>query len=427
MGSVCAKKKEARINQVIQEHSASPYMHDQQSSLLFQDKKTQPQTLIKVKIPKKNKKVRETVKAVTLKNEEGQKMLNDYVFDEFLGQGAFGKVKLAHKKGDPTQKFAIKILKKSKLKRQREFVKDANGNLVVKDALQDVKKEIAIMKKLRHNNLIQLYEVIDNPTSDKLFMVLEFAEGGQLIEWDDDEGKFYKLNEDEELTEDVLSSLFRDCIKGLAFLHKNKVVHRDLKPQNVLMSGKIAKIADFGVSQVVGSKNDVLENTQGTYYFMPPEACNKETAKDGYSGRAADIWALGVTFYAFTYLTVPFTGNSIPDILKNISENEIEFPENFAISDGLKEFIHFILNKDPKKRPTISEIAKHPWINQSSAQLLDEMDQEEKVMEVSQVDIDNAYSLVSLMKIKSWAQKWRTESNLKKAGPQNSVEEIEIK
>ncbi|CAD8088420.1 unnamed protein product [Paramecium primaurelia] len=427
MGSVCAKKKEPRINQVIQEQSASPYMPDQQSSLLFQDKKTQPQTLIKVKIPKKNKKVRETVKAITLKNEEGQKMLNDYVFDEFLGQGAFGKVKLAHKKGDPTQRFAIKILKKSKLKRQREFVKDANGNLVVKDALQDVRKEIAIMKKIRHHNLIQLYEVIDNPTSDKLFMVLEFAEGGQLIEWDDDEGKFYKLNEDEELTEELLSSLFRDCIKGLAFLHKNKIVHRDLKPQNVLMSGKTAKIADFGVSQVVGSKNDVLDNTQGTYYFMPPEACNKETAKDGYSGRAADIWALGITFFAFTYLSVPFTGNNIPDILKNISQNEVVFPENSAISNGLKEFLHFILNKDPKKRPTINEIAKHPWVNQSSAYLLDEMDQEEKVMEVSQVDIDNAFSLVSLMKIKSWAQKWRTESNLKKAGPQHSVEEIEIK
>ncbi|CAD8082598.1 unnamed protein product [Paramecium sonneborni] len=427
MGSVCAKKKETRINQVIQEQSASFCIPDQQSSLLLQDKKTQPQTLIKVKIPKKNKKVRETVKAITLKNEEGQKMLNDYVFDEFLGQGAFGKVKLAHKKGQPTQRFAIKILKKSKLKRQREFVKDANGNLVVKDALQDVRKEIAIMKKIRHNNLIQLYEVIDNPTSDKLFMVLEFAEGGQLIEWDDDEGKFYKLNEDEELTEALLSSLFRDCIKGLAFLHKNKIVHRDLKPQNVLMSGKTAKIADFGVSQVVGSKNDVLDNTQGTYYFMPPEACDKETAKDGYSGKAADIWALGITFFAFTYLSVPFTGDSIPDILKNISQNEVIFPQNFTISDGLKEFIHFILNKDPKQRPTIYEIAKHPWINQSSANLLDEMDQEDKIMEISQIDIDNAYSLVSLMKIKSWAQKWRTESNLKKAGPQTPVEEIEIK
>ncbi|CAK83622.1 unnamed protein product (macronuclear) [Paramecium tetraurelia] len=427
MGSVCAKKKEARINQVIHDQSASPYMPDQQTSLLLRDKKTQPQTLVQVKIPKKNKKVRETVKAVTLKNNEGQKMLNDYVFDEFLGQGAFGKVKLAHKQGDPSKRYAIKILKKSKLKRQREFVKDANGNLVVKDALQDVRKEIAIMKKIRHKNLIQLYEVIDNPTCDKLFMVLEFAEGGQLIEWDEDEGKFYKLNEDEELTEDVLSSLFRDCIKGLAFLHKNKIVHRDLKPQNVLMSGKTAKIADFGVSQVVGSKNDVLENTQGTYYFMPPEACDKETAKDGYSGRAADIWALGITFFAFTYLNVPFTGNNIPDILKNISQNEVVFPEDSAISDGLKEFLRFILNKDPKQRPTVNEIAKHPWVNQSSANLLDEMVQEEKVMEVSQVDIDNAFSLVSLMKIKSWAQKWRTESNLKKSGPQNGVDEIEIK
>lgn len=90
-------------------------------------------------------------------------------------------------------------------------------DIIVKDALQDVRREIAVMKKIRHPNLIQLIEVIDNPNSDKLFMVLEFAPGGQLIEWDDDEQVFFKCNDNIEITEQLLNSLFRDCIKGLHY------------------------------------------------------------------------------------------------------------------------------------------------------------------------------------------------------------------
>ncbi|CAD8176208.1 unnamed protein product [Paramecium octaurelia] len=408
MGCVCEKSK--RVQPEPSQVEVHPCETAQPQS------QTVKQTSLKqLKIPQKKKKVRETQKLVKSTNEDGVKMINDYIFDEFLGEGAFGKVKLAFKRSSG-QKYAIKIMRKSKLKRQREYIKDAKGNMVIKDALQDVRREIAIMKKLRHKNLIQLFEVIDNPNNDKLFMVLEFAEGGQVIEWDDDECKFYLVNESVVLDEPLLNQIFRDCIKGLNYLHKNGVVHRDLKPQNVLLTdNKTAKIADFGVSTMVGSKNDVLDNTQGTYYFMPPEACDKDRVKDGYSGKAADIWALGITFFAFAYLDVPFTGSSIPDILHNIAHNEITFPERNDISDGLKEFLQFILQKDPKNRPKIPEIAKHPWLNAQNMNLWDEINKEEQTdMEIAQTDIDNAYSLSSIMMIKNWAFKWRTTSNLKK-------------
>ena len=94
------------------------------------------------------------------------------------------------------------------------------------------------------------------------------------------------------------------------YLHSNGIVHRDLKPQNILISEGTGKIADFGVSVIVG-ENDLLDNTQGTYLFMPPEACDKDQVKKGYSGKAADIWSLGVTFYSFTFLDVPFKGESL--------------------------------------------------------------------------------------------------------------------
>lgn len=87
------------------------------------------------------------------------------------------------------------------------------------------------------------------------------------------------------------------------------------------MSEGKAMIADFGVSLIMGAL-DVLDNTQGTYHFMPPEACSVDQVKKGYSGKAADIWSLGVSFFCFTYLRVPFNGDTLPEILACIGEAE---------------------------------------------------------------------------------------------------------
>lgn len=95
-------------------------------------------------------------------------MINDYIIVDHLGQGGFGTVKLAIKNEN---KYALKIFKKSHLKRKREYIKDKEtGKTKVKDALEDVRREIAIMKKISHPNLIQLYEVIDNPSNEKIIM-----------------------------------------------------------------------------------------------------------------------------------------------------------------------------------------------------------------------------------------------------------------
>ena len=109
--------------------------------------------------------------------------------------------------------------------------------------LQQVQKEIAIMKKLSHVNCIRMYEVIDDPTSNKLYLRLEFATGGQCME---------ARNGTAPLPIDVAQRFFTDMILGLEYLHRNHVVHRDIKPENLLVcteTGRL-KLADFGVSQV---------------------------------------------------------------------------------------------------------------------------------------------------------------------------------
>lgn len=158
-------------------------------------------------------------------------MVNQYEMLEVLGKGAFGKVKKCRTPDGGI--FATKQLKKSMLKRKRY---GRFGN-----ALQNVQKEIAIWKKLRHPNVVRLHEVMDDPEHDKIYLVNDFVEGGAVMP--------DQLHCDP-MAEERAMDIFLQCLNGLEYLHAQDVVHRDLKPGNILITGGgVAKITDFGVSQ----------------------------------------------------------------------------------------------------------------------------------------------------------------------------------
>lgn len=110
-------------------------------------------------------------------------------------------------------------------------------------------------------------------------------------------------------------------------MHNNGIIHRDLKPQNIVFdSQNIAKITDFGVSFLLDDKeDDKLKSAAGTYHFMSPESCNPITKKQGFSGKKSDVWAFGVTLFAFAFMDVPFKGDDVCELLDNIESQEYFF------------------------------------------------------------------------------------------------------
>lgn len=156
--------------------------------------------------------------------------VNQYQVSKILGKGSFGEVFLARANG---QKYALKMLRKSALRRQRQ------GQFG--SALDTVKAEIALMKKIRHPNCVQMFEVIDDEKADEVFIVLEFVDGGASQGMGRD-GKLQVLKEDQ------IWSHVRHLVMGLEYLHMNGIVHRDIKPENLLVS-KCARARARGAAE----------------------------------------------------------------------------------------------------------------------------------------------------------------------------------
>lgn len=373
--------------------------------------------------------VKETRIAIKSQSNDGTRKVNEYKILQTLGKGSYAKVKLAINE-KTSKKLAIKVFHKSILKHQNRYSKDSSGQANFVNALQDVFKEIAIMKKLSHPNITRLYEVIDDEEGDKLYMILDLAPKGELLIWSQ-ETQSFKISSNLSpnspfIDEKVIRRIMRDCIKGLNYLHQNGIIHCDLKPQNILLDEDLnAKISDFGVSNVV-ENNDILVETVGTYHFLSPESLiskkNKSNKTEGYSGKAADIWALGITFYALMFLKLPFYSTNLMKLMEMIEKDKVKLPKKLRIiSPNLKNFFKRILDKNPKTRISMEELKTHPWINEGYAiSLKDEIElQKKSLIEVSQAEVDDAlcpqYDVVFMKAVKILKDKWKNEGCFKES------------
>ncbi|KAF2756174.1 kinase-like protein [Pseudovirgaria hyperparasitica] len=323
------------------------------------------------------RKVKETYNARTeYSNSEddgtAQHRINQYIIKQEIGRGSFGAVHLATDQFG--NEYAVKEFSKTRLRKRAQsnylrrpsvrrrpgplgvrgaMIRPSAGRLDSADALELIKEEIAIMKKLNHQNLVSLIEVLDDPEEDSLYMVLEMCKKGVVMRVGlDDRADPYE--------EEQCRCWFRDMMLGIEYLHAQGIIHRDIKPDNCLVTADdTLKIVDFGVSEMFEKDSEMsTAKSAGSPAFMPPELC---IAKHGIvSGKAADIWSMGVTLYCLKFGRIPFEKTGMLDLYESIRNDSVDM--DGECSEALHDLLLKLLNKDPQQRITMDELREHPWI-----------------------------------------------------------------
>ncbi|KAI7893391.1 kinase-like domain-containing protein [Mucor mucedo] len=295
-----------------------------------------------------------------------------------IGRGMHGKVKLAQDL-DTGELVAIKIVDKQSRRRQLGYSvlrAKSTGESPFSESEQKIRREIAILKKCAHPHVVRLREVIDDPASRKIYLALEYMEGGEIIWRQDDESNIPVLSMSE------ARDIFRDVVSGLDYLHYQGIIHRDIKPANLLLTrDRIVKISDFGVSyfnqhlaghveQYDDEIDRELAETAGTPAFFAPELCSsvENNHDEKHITKAIDVWALGVTLYCLIYGQCPFTASTEFELFDIIPTLPLSFPTveqiGFETPHELMDLLSKLLTKDPDERITLDGVKHHVWVIQ---------------------------------------------------------------
>ena len=258
--------------------------------------------------------------------------INDYILKEDIGQGNFGKVKLAINKLT-NEEFAIKIINKKIMKIKMKNV---------------IFKENEIITKFNHINVIYVYEIIE--TAEYYYIVMEYCKRGELFNY---------IVKHQRLSEEEASIFFYQIINGVEHIHSKGIAHRDLKPENILLTeDKILKIIDFGLSHEFNGE-ELLKTKCGSASYASPELISEPF----YDGFKNDVWCCGIILYAMLCGYLPFEKDRKErnnySLFKNILQCNFELPD--FISNLSKDLIVKLLNVKSFERIGISEIKNHPF------------------------------------------------------------------
>ncbi|KAM9337297.1 serine/threonine-protein kinase 17A [Symphorus nematophorus] len=229
------------------------------------------------------------------------------------------------------------------------------------DCRMEIIHEIAVLELAtaspRVVNLHQVYEM-----ASEMVLVLEFAAGGEIF------NQCVADREDEAFSEEDVKRLMRQILEGVSFLHKNNVVHLDLKPQNILLTSSSPlgdiKIVDFGLSRMVSSHQELRE-IMGTPEYVAPEILNYEPIST-----ATDMWSIGVLAYVMLTGISPFLGEDKQETFLNISQLNVSYTEEELqhLDQTALSFIQMLLRKQPQDRATAEQCLKHAWLQSSKPQ-----------------------------------------------------------
>ncbi|XP_015934893.1 CBL-interacting serine/threonine-protein kinase 8 [Arachis duranensis] len=253
-----------------------------------------------------------------------------YEIGRTIGEGTFAKVKFAQNT-ETGESVAMKVLDRA---------------TIIKHSMVDqIKREISIMKLVRHPYVVRLHEVLASRT--KIYIILEFITGGEL---------FDKIIHHGRLSETEARRYFQQLIDGVDYCHSKGVYHRDLKPENLLLDsqGNI-KISDFGLSALPEQGVSLLRTTCGTPNYVAPEVLSHK----GYNGAVADVWSCGVILYVLLAGYLPFDELDLTTLYSKINKADFSCPSWFPV--GAKSLICRILDTNPETRITIEQIRNDEW------------------------------------------------------------------
>ncbi|XP_049410929.1 CBL-interacting serine/threonine-protein kinase 11-like [Solanum stenotomum] len=259
-------------------------------------------------------------------------IFNKYELGKLLGCGAFAKVYHARDIKDG-RSVAIKIINKTRV-----------SNAIL---MANIKREISIMRLLRHPHIVKLDEVL--ATKTKIYFVMEFVKGGEL---------FAKIAKSGKFSEDQSRKIFQQLISAVRYCHSRGVYHRDLKPENLLIdeNGDL-KVSDFGLSALTEQvqQDGLLHTLCGTPSYVAPDVLTKK----GYDGAKADIWTCGIILFVLNAGYLPFHDSNLMGMYHKIINGEYKCPK--WMSSELKRFLRRLLDTNPMTRITIEEIMNDPW------------------------------------------------------------------
>ncbi|KAF3075757.1 hypothetical protein TsFJ059_002703 [Trichoderma semiorbis] len=264
------------------------------------------------------------------KKSRAEQRIGAYTVIRTLGEGSFGKVRLAIHNGTG-QQVALKIITRKKL--------------ISRDMAGRVEREIEYLQLLRHPHIIKLYTVIKTPA--EIIMVLEYA-GGELFDYIVQNGR---------MKEAEARRFFQQMICAVEYCHRHKIVHRDLKPENLLLDENLnVKIADFGLSNIMTDGN-FLKTSCGSPNYAAPEVIGGKL----YAGSEVDVWSCGVILYVLLVGRLPFDDEHIPSLFAKIARGTYSMPQ--WMPAGAAALIKGMLVVNPVQRMTIDEIRADPWFN----------------------------------------------------------------
>lgn len=269
--------------------------------------------------------------------------MQKYTVEKTVGEGSFGKALLARRNAD----------------RRLVIIKQISISKMPAKEMQRTELEATLLSRLNHPNIVAFIESFK--TSSNLHIVMEYADGGDLE-------THIKNRRGKLLVENEVLHMFVQIALAIKHIHDRKILHRDLKSQNIFLTRSgMVKLGDFGVSRVLERTVDFAATQVGTPYYMPPEICNGSK----YNSKC-DIWSLGIVMYELMTLGLPFKGSSMQQLLRNIVSQPFPSVSSSRYCQELRLLLENMLCKNHTKRPGINMILRSPVILNRIANYLDD-------------------------------------------------------